>query len=405
MKKLEIVIGQIENIMFNYYEDTNSFIFSFPSEKEYLGFLKEPNIKAEDFTLIEDLSLDKTRNILKNTDISKLLKESNIVVILRKLEELPINLLNQGNEIILDVSKLDYKDIYKILTSDYIKDNILFKDRFNQGTNLTLKEMIKMYDRLLCYTKEIKEKNYSPLEAVFYIYNIVKKRIYKMEDEKDSLTKSRSLNEVLNGDNIVCVGYSNIFTAICDMVGIHAEEQGWKPIKDNESGHSSVILYLNDNKYNVKGIFGIDATWDSKENEDDITYQNNISNFLLPISCEEKSKKRYGFEPGYGSLYYRFMHASKVFGVLPKEYLKLDYIGKIYEYLDILYDNTKSLEDIKEELKAYGNKAINPEKIRDCMNIVTPKSEEEMNETMKTCIHQKIEEEKQNRLLRLILGI
>lgn len=188
------------------------------------------------------------------------------------------------------------------------------------------------------------------------------------------------------------------------MVGIHAEEQGWKPVKDSESGHSSVILYLNDNKYNIKGIFGIDATWDSKENEDDITYQNNISNFLLPISCEEKSKKRYGFEPGYGSLYYRFMHASKVFGELKREYLKLDYIRKIYEYLDILYDNTKPLEDIKEELKAYGNKTINPEKIRDCINVVTPKSEEEMNKTMKTCIHQKIEEEKQNRLLRLILG-
>lgn len=405
MEKLEIVIGQIENKMFNYYEDTENFIFSFPNEIEFLNFLKEPNIKAEDFTLIDDFSLEEMKCVLKNTDINDLLNKSNIIVILRKLEDLPTNLLKDGKRIILDVSKLDYKDIYKILTSSNISDNVLFKDRFNQGTNLTLKEMIQMYELLLCYTKEIKEKNYSPLEAVFYIYNVVKKRIYKMEDEQDSLTKSRSLNEVLNGDNIVCVGYSNIFTAICDMIGIHAEEQGWKPIKDNESGHSSVILYLNDNKYNIKGIYGIDATWDSKEDEEDITYQNNISNFLLPISYEEKNKRRFGFEPGYGSLYYRFMHASKLFGKIPKEYLRLDYLSKIYEYLGVPFDNTKSLEDIKEELIHLGNKGINPRKIKDCINLVTPKSEEEMDATMNTCIHQKIEEEKEkeNRLLKLLL--
>lgn len=58
----------------------------------------------------------------------------------------------------------------------------------------------------------------------------------------------------------------------------------------------------------------------------------------------------------------------------------------------------------KYKCRIYPKKEKDYEEIRDCINIVIPKSEEEMNETMKTCIHQKIEEEKQNRLLRLILG-
>lgn len=66
-------------------------------------------------------------------------------------------------------------------------------------------------------------------------------------------------------DNIVCVGYSNYLNAIASILNIPVFPLSWTDASNPNSGHQENIAIINDPKYDIKGIFTIDITWDSKE--------------------------------------------------------------------------------------------------------------------------------------------
>ncbi len=381
----------------------------FKNEDEYLKFMENPVLIMDDFNIIEGVTDTKLlEKILKLPNLSEKIKESSVMVEMFNKTDLPIKLLQTKKKIKLNLIALDYKDTVLVIKSPYMHENVFFYDKFNEGMMLSLKDMINVYEELLKYAKVPLENNYSPAECFYYIYNLLKQRIYHEEEKGEKETKSRGLKEVLYGDKIVCVGYSNLFSAISSVLGLFSEVCSWDSVKD-EDGHASNVVYLNDEKYNICGIYAVDVTWDSKENEKDTEYENNIKNFLLPMSLEEAIKKSIDYKPALGCSYYRFF-ISKI------NHDKYPFVPNndkmAYKKANIIYSNLNlplaledtSLDDIETNLLSLGNRGIPTNTLREIIMTVTPKSRKDLDKTIKTSEYYKIETKRAELLLQRIFG-
>ena len=109
-----------------------------------------------------------------------------------------------------------------------------------------------------------------------FVYDRVKYRLY--EDDLDDINSSRDLDKVLNGDKIVCAGYSNLFTAVLTSLGINSI-----PVIDLNIKHQRSLAYIKDAKYNIDGVYAFDPTWDKRKSKDDINYIDRYDYFLMPL--------------------------------------------------------------------------------------------------------------------------
>ena len=135
-------------------------------------------------------------------------------------------------------------------------------------------EYLKEEEQLDKLIEPIKNSNLSPYEKYLAVYNIVKQfKPYKENNENKE--ESRYLRYILNNEYIVCVGFSKLLTTLLDKAGIPAMnisvgvdtsyDDGFtmedKPT--NIEGHQRNIIKIDDDKYNIHGIFALDITWDS----------------------------------------------------------------------------------------------------------------------------------------------
>ena len=118
---------------------------------------------------------------------------------------------------------------------------------------------------------KIKKYNLSPLEQIMYAYDLVRDRIYTSEDKNEDLSVSRDLSSALLGDKIVCVGYAVIFEKVLDNLGIKSEMITLHR-KNTNRGHRRNMIYVDDPKYDVNGIYFFDATWDSKKKNNEFSF-------------------------------------------------------------------------------------------------------------------------------------
>lgn len=139
--------------------------------------------------------------------------------------------------------------------------------------------------------EDILKLNLSPIERIMFTYDLVRKRIYKLENKNESSFKSRDLNEILNGEAIVCAGYAKYFDTLlkymnykCDLVKLKTK---------NKKGHMRNIVYIEDEKYAIDGVYYFDTTWDSQELEDDNSYLDNYSYFARTRNSLSNSNRGY----------------------------------------------------------------------------------------------------------------
>lgn len=189
---------------------------------------------------------------------------------------------NKDLEIIFRVS--DFKEIIEVLKDeDYPNLKISFK---NSDDNISYKEFYNMYKKLNEIVEFINHYNLSPLEKVMFVYDIVKANEYKKENKNDSYGTSRNLNEIINNDKIVCVGYANLIDFLLKNLGVKSNTiiLGYQ---DKNVQHERNYIYLKDDKYNIDGMFFLDATWDSKKND---SYIDNYFYFLKPLNFFRRVK-------------------------------------------------------------------------------------------------------------------
>lgn len=149
------------------------------------------------------------------------------------------------------------------------------------------KDTIKAIDDMV---QEIEKFDFSPLEKIMYAYDLVRNKVYVEVGENEDKLKSRTLSSVLLGDKIVCVGYARVFKTLLEKLGIHSREMHLYYL-DRSGGHARNEIYVKDEKYGVDGVYYFDPTWDSKKDENDISYLSSYRFFGMTKSTMDSIDK------------------------------------------------------------------------------------------------------------------
>lgn len=194
------------------------------------------------------------------------------------------NDLDHFKKIEVTLNENMYSNICDLLKIEELKD-CTFKLP-NNSTYITYEELEETSTIIDNITKNI--ENLSPLEQVMYLYDIVRDRVY--EDDIENKSESRDLTKVLLGSKIVCLGYANLFDTLLKKLNISSRIDLLINKKAN-TGHARNIVYIDDPKYNLKCLSVFDPTFDSKNEEDDISFLESYMYFLKPYDFFLKKEK------------------------------------------------------------------------------------------------------------------
>ena len=271
-------------------------------QKEYLD-KKQSNKKILGFYNIQELENKNHFIINKDIDLNqidnfKYIKEESLIEFTYRPLSSEINELEYYQKL-TEIFKIleKHNKIYNI--SIYIENRELFNQskaiEYTNNINLTIntdltkytkEEYIKEEKQLDIIVEPIKYSNLSPFEKYIAIYNIVKQ--YKQyKENKSEPYKAREIKEILNNEYMVCVGFSKLLTILLDKVNIpclsisvSVEDTSFAsflPLEERPSliaRHARNLIKIDDDKYNIHGIYMADATFDNDLN---IDLYNNIT--------------------------------------------------------------------------------------------------------------------------------
>ena len=143
----------------------------------------------------------------------------------------------------------------------------------------SVEEFLAMRETLDFFNDLVQANNLSQAEILMYAYDIMKTFRYKENEENKD--ESRYLHNIVMTDYIVCVGYAKFMEQILKENGMKVIEAGVTCDLGNDEygGHARNLVYLDDDKYDIHGIYAIDATWDSAKGR--------------PILITDENGKRY----------------------------------------------------------------------------------------------------------------
>ena len=225
------------------------------------------------------------------------------------------------------------------------------------------------------YKDLINTANLSPVEKLMYAYDLIKS--YSYNEQVASSSTPRNIPGIIATGQIVCVGYSEFLKQLLEEIDIKATVVSATIVRDDKTEyHARNFIRIDDDKYDIHGIYALDSTWDSnkkhltvvedKEGEEVIRYNpletdtvkkdydglTLYQNFLVSI---EEYTKRYPNEVIPGLARYGIMSC------YPEQtYLGLEssfYADKTPENIDNLTkENLKELfgkKEIDSEVKTY----------------------------------------------------
>ena len=139
--------------------------------------------------------------------------------------------------------------------------DITFQYR-NSNERISLEEVIEDEEFLNSIVKEIQEKNFSPLEKLIAVYDIVKGiKPYNIGyDENGNMKEvsSRGLYEILKNKDIVCVGFVSLMINLCYRLGL--DVVSYPLVRQSEYDHNILYVHLKDEKYDIDGYYTLDPT-------------------------------------------------------------------------------------------------------------------------------------------------
>lgn len=167
-------------------------------------------------------------------------------------------------------------DREKLLQSGILDENY-FNIFLCDGTiEYTKEEYEREEEYLNELVRPIKEANFTPFEKYLAVYNIVKKfKAYKENYYRPE--ESRELRYILYNEYMTCYGFSKLLKVLLEKVGIasfvtlsnidHSYDEGFtseEKSTDFEShGHARNIVKIDDDKYDIHGIYLADSTVDN----------------------------------------------------------------------------------------------------------------------------------------------
>ena len=206
--------------------------------------------------------------------------KNNLLKVLSLCESMKCSIVIDGTKISLEEYKelLDKYDFNKL----YNRNIKVYYQKYNEAINIF--ELYSISCQIDFIAKKIKKYNLSPFEQLILVYDIVKNNVYIKENDNDSPFTSRTLNNILNNDYIVCAGYVTMANAILKSLGNNVTSI----LCDNDT-HCRGLIYINDKKYNIDGVYVFDPTFDNKKDNDSEYFIDNYNYFSLPYYIAEKS--------------------------------------------------------------------------------------------------------------------
>ena len=163
--------------------------------------------------------------------------------------------------------------------------------------NYTLTEFMTADIKLDKFIYHIKNDTLSPFEKYLLIYNYLAPKRYKEEDVRgEDVHKPRDIISIMNSDYIVCEGFANLMTYLCNNVGIFCIGQTLSVNNDNCDRHMNNLVYIDDDKYDIHGLYYSDVTWDSGHTTDWVKQYNFC---LLPVVDAYRLTTTIDIEPFY----------------------------------------------------------------------------------------------------------
>lgn len=274
-----------------------------------------PDYKIEDIIdidVIENIFYGNRRMFLDYLNIN----EQSITLDFDTLEEID-DKFEEAIKVLAAI-KVEFKDLYKYNFSLNIDNNFrLNKDNFkeilkvkekleNEGVGFvfsevigsqenewTLEEVLSSNEKIDKIVENIKEKNFSPLEKILYVYNFVANFKSYKSNENSKGAASRSIYAILNNDECVCLGYAQLLEAIINRLGDDCLKAYTNCLSMNNGGHANNFVYIKDEKYDVDGYYFFDSTGDncSEKYSDMIEEKYKLIYFMLPLSALSKIEK------------------------------------------------------------------------------------------------------------------
>ena len=206
----------------------------------------------------------------------------------------------------------------------------------------TLTELLQADTLLDSLINKINSSDFSPFEKYIFIYHYLAGKKYKDEDVLgEDIYKPRDIIAVMNSDYIVCEGYSRLMKYLCDNVGITCICQLLKNNDDQEK-HMNNLVYLDDNQYDIHGLYYSDVTWDNIGNDRNHTF----TFCLIPIEDVDKIRLKLVFDP-----FYMFFYNPKKAALRVIDSDALSLIGEQVSPSFYLPSLAEDLFDIKEEIE------------------------------------------------------
>ena len=320
--------------------------------------------------------------------------------------------INNNSRIFFDYDNLD--NIIKVIEAlkgrniefnlPLFKDNSFYLEQFKdvmdeniyiQGM-MDLKQYLYLDSYLESMVKDIKSSSLSSFESYLAIYTIVTHYKNYLENHL-VLNDARKLEYILFNDYIVCEGFCVLAEALLNKLGIPAvrvgvevykekeevslEEQYYlnrEQIKNKEGNvgyHTRIMVNMNDDKYDIHGIYMADATWDNDLEhhyfnhalltfyevglENVSFYENDLC--IFDVQNSEEFLEKIDKHPSAISTFIRIIKQ----------------IDKIYyEHLDKMYDldgsNRKMLLDIYHYILLHTKNRVSSEKFMDAFKVLFP---------------------------------
>lgn len=235
-------------------------------------------------------NVDKNKDVLLKIDFKNYTDEDffqiNRIIDLAKQENINLDILITDNNLKFTINELnEFKKI-----EEKLQKNSLSFLAFSVGSDdyYSLKSILDAKIVANEFSERLVKSNLSPFEKFLTIYDFVSSRVY-LENNSDK-GKARYIVPVLNGNEIVCVGYAALIKYFCKFAGISVLDQTCFVYDDKTGGgHANNIVYLKDDKYSIDGLYYADACWDSlREKKFDTK---GLNYCLIPLLDTNKLKK------------------------------------------------------------------------------------------------------------------
>lgn len=181
---------------------------------------------------------------------------------------------------------LDNKTDKNLQTLEKFSKKLPIKINYGDVVETDYEGFASMRATIDWYKEIINKNDLSQAEKVLFAYDIIKS--FQYNESKEDKNHSRYIPEIIKTGNIVCVGYSSFLKELLNELGIKADTFSVMTPNDNNqgelTGHRRNIIALDDDKYNIHGIFTLDATWDSKRKN-------------LSLVRDEKKQRQVRFNP------------------------------------------------------------------------------------------------------------